>query len=217
MSRLDLKTDYFGELARVTCSGRIAVGPETEQLDAVLQKLMREVETIDLDLEGVNFLDSSGIGVLVRNLIRAREQSKVLRLAALSPQVRKTLEITSVIGQFRSPQADTAQINPGLRVLFVHPSAEVRTFVTSLLKTRGAMVDSCASGYDARLLMSSGDVDVIVVCTESKTEVLTPSGASKVTLPADFFHRSGDEVAQALVAAIKGAIISTVPSSRGQQ
>jgi hypothetical protein len=65
--------------------------------------------------------------------------------------------------------------------------------------------------------MSSGDVDVIVVCTESKTEVLTRSGASKVTLPADFFQRSGDEVAQALVAAINGAIISTVPSSRGQQ
>lgn len=215
MSRLDLRTDYSGELARVTCSGRIAIGPETEQLDALLQRLFREVETIDLDLEDVSFLDSSGIGVLVRNLIRAREQSKVLRLAALSPQVRKTLEITSVIGQFRSPQPDSAQIKPGLRVLFVHPSAEIRTFVTSLLKTRGATVDSCASGYDARLLMSSGDVDVIVVCTESKTEVLTRSGASKVTLPADFFQRSGEEVAQALVSAIKGAMVSAAPSAGG--
>jgi anti-anti-sigma factor len=205
MSRLELRTDYSGELARVTCSGRITIGPETEQLDALLQRLLREVGTIDLDLEHVDFLDSSGIGVLVRNLIRAREQQKLLRLAALSPQVRKTLEITSVLGQFRSPDTVGAQIKPGLRVLFVHPSAEIRTFVSSLLKTRGASVSSCASGYDARLLMSADEVDVIVVCTESKTEVVTPSGGRTVTLPADFFQRSGEDVAQALVAAVSAA------------
>jgi anti-anti-sigma factor len=205
MSRLELRTDYSGELARVTCRGRVAMGPETQELDALLQRLLREVGTIDLDLEHVDFLDSSGIGVLVRNLIRAREQRKTMRLVALSPQARKTLEITSVLGQFRGRDSAGPEIKPGLRVLFVHPSAEVRTFVSSLLKSRGASVSSCARGYDARLLMTAGELDVVVACTETKTEVVTPAGGKMVTLPADFFQRIGEEVSEALLAAVSAA------------
>src|SRR4051812_32370639 len=125
MSQLQIKVVHQGPRASVTCAGRLAAGPECDELDALLQQLLRESGTIALDLAGVNFLDSSGIGVLVRNLVRASEQRKVLRLTELSDQVRKTLEITSLLGQFRVGDSAT-RIKSGLRILFVHPSSEIR-------------------------------------------------------------------------------------------
>src|SRR6266550_3125388 len=103
MSELTLKIECSGERAWVACSGRIVAGDPCAHLDASLQRLCREVEHVDLDLEQVTFLDSSGIGLLVRSLVRARKEAKTLRITAMSSRVRQTLELTNVISQFASP------------------------------------------------------------------------------------------------------------------
>lgn len=197
--QLELKTDYAGEKARLTCTGRVVAGPEADALDATLTKLVKEVGTIELDLAGVTFLDSSGIGVLVRNLVRARAERRVLRIAALSPQAQKTLEVTSVLGQFRPANSTPTQVKAGLRVLFVHPSAEVRTFVASLLKGRGAQAQTCASIYDARML-AGAETDLMIVSSEDDSAA--DNAKKTLRLERDFFARSGDEAAEALIAKI---------------
>ena len=50
-----------------------------------------------LDLGGVDFLDSTGLGVLLGGIKRLRAQEGGLALAGAEPQVRKVLEITRVI------------------------------------------------------------------------------------------------------------------------
>lgn len=47
-----------------------------------------------VDLEGVPFMDSSGLGVLVMGLKRARERDGDLALVRPQPQVRRLLSIT---------------------------------------------------------------------------------------------------------------------------
>ena len=50
-----------------------------------------------VDLAGVDFLDSTGLGVLLGGLKRVRAQSGALALARAEPQVRKVFEVTRVI------------------------------------------------------------------------------------------------------------------------
>jgi anti-anti-sigma factor len=190
--------------AQVICSGRIAYGGEAEELDSVLQELFKETGTVELDLAQVNFLDSSGIGVLVRNLVRARSQRKLLKLTELSDPVRKTLEVTNVLGQFRT-SAPPACVRRGLRVLFVHPSAEIRTFATALLQSRGAQVNTCASMYDARLIATAGETDLLIL--PAAMESSNGAGTLKVLqLDKDFFEASGEKAAEELVTKINAAV-----------
>ncbi|MFE6854904.1 STAS domain-containing protein [Streptomyces sp. NPDC057674] len=49
-----------------------------------------------LDLSGLDFMDSSGLNVLIRSVHRAREDGGDLYLAAPNPAVRRILEITGL-------------------------------------------------------------------------------------------------------------------------
>jgi len=203
MANLQHRVKMDRATAQVFCTGRIAYGGEAEELDAVLQRLFNEAGTVELDLGQVNFLDSSGIGVLVRNLVRARAQRKVLKLTELSEQVRKTLEVTNVLGQFRTAAPPTC-VRRGLKVLFVHPNAEIRTFASALLQSRGAQANTCASLYDARLLASAGETDLLIV----PAEVGSGNGAGSLKvlqLEKDFFEASGEKAAEELIVKINAA------------
>ena len=70
----------------VKVSGEIDMSSATKLIDAVLK-----ATPASLDLSGVTFIDSSGLHALIR-LRRARAE---LRIVALSPQVRRLLEITN--------------------------------------------------------------------------------------------------------------------------
>jgi anti-sigma B factor antagonist len=49
-----------------------------------------------IDLSGVSFIDSTGLGVLVRAETQAREAGKSLRLVVTQPQIMKLLELTGL-------------------------------------------------------------------------------------------------------------------------
>ena len=66
-------------------------------------ELARAVENgaaphIVVDLAGVTFLDSTGVGVLVGALKRAREADGALHFCNAQPRVRRVFEITGLIG-----------------------------------------------------------------------------------------------------------------------
>lgn len=202
MSKLSISTSYAGNSARVTCSGRIVIGPEVDEFAEAISRLVREVDVIELDLSEVTFLDSSGIGALVRALVRTRVEGKSLRFAAVSEPVRKTLEITNLLPQFATTDHRKA-LPDGLRVLFVHPTPAVRVFVDSLLRQRGAYAETCASAYDARMLADPARFDVVVVCAEMDTASFP--GLKMLKLERDFFNARAEEAGDALLARLHSA------------
>jgi len=206
MSDLILKIEYAGNTARLECSGRIVAGTPCAELDAALQQLCHEVAHIELDCAQVTFLDSSGIGVLVRNLVRARNQNKVLRLASMSARVRQTLELTNIISQFGAPKAASSNALTGLRILFADPSAEVRTFAGALLKDRGAHAETCASVYDVKLLASKTRIDLVIVPAEFDCSALPAASARLLQLKKGIFGGSAEEAAESLMEQISSAV-----------
>ncbi len=65
--------------------------------------------SVIVDLAALEYIDSSGLGILVRALKRARECCSDLSLAAPQPQVRRILDITGLTSVFSVyPSAEAA-------------------------------------------------------------------------------------------------------------
>jgi len=67
-----------------------------------LQKLIEEgAVSLILNLEAVDFLDSSGLGVVVAGLRKIKENKGEIKLAGLRPEVRSIFDITRVTRLFQ--------------------------------------------------------------------------------------------------------------------
>jgi anti-sigma B factor antagonist len=96
------------ELEVTTVDGGVVVCSVVGELDVasaptLRQELVRAVSEADgpprivVDLAGVDFLDSTGLGVLLGGLKRVRARDGALALARAEAQVRKVFEVTRVI------------------------------------------------------------------------------------------------------------------------
>lgn len=95
-----VSTTYDGSLAVLTCEGRIVLGGSSldKDVNGVLEQGARQIV---VDLAGVNYIDSSGIGQLVSAYTMTRNSGGDLVLAALQKKVRDLLTITKLITVFR--------------------------------------------------------------------------------------------------------------------
>ena len=91
---LSIQHRRVGDITVLTCSGRIAEGPEAAHLDARVTDILMHEPFIVLNLADVNFLDSSGLGLLVRLLARSQRANGGLKLCALPARVSEILRIT---------------------------------------------------------------------------------------------------------------------------
>ena len=71
--RLTLNTREVGRVTIVHCTGRIVAGAESEALRAHATWLLRDHRSLVLHLGDVEFVDSSGLGTLVRILTGTRQ------------------------------------------------------------------------------------------------------------------------------------------------
>ena len=84
-----------GDTSVVTLSGEVDMNAEDELADVLLGEIRRPgTRTVQVDLEGVEFLDSSAINVLVRAYNEACETGRRLRVAGAHQTPLKVLEMT---------------------------------------------------------------------------------------------------------------------------
>jgi len=68
-----------------------------ETVSAFLQETRAiDADKLVLDMGGVSFLDSAGVGALVQLFVHRRGQSKTLALAALTPQGKAVLQVAGL-------------------------------------------------------------------------------------------------------------------------
>lgn len=78
-------------------TGRIAIGRDSQQIEWKTADLIRDNKTrVIFDLAGVDFLDSTGIGIIVMCAGKLKDAGGHLRLAAASGVVNNTLRLTSI-------------------------------------------------------------------------------------------------------------------------
>ncbi len=82
-------------------SGRITLGEGSVQLrDAVRDLIGKGQKHILLNLEQVNYIDSSGLGELVSAYTTARNQEATLKLLKLTKKVHDLLQLTKLYTVF---------------------------------------------------------------------------------------------------------------------
>ena len=74
--------------------GRITLGPETESLRHRIKSAGDSHKCIVLDLAGVDYIDSAGLGTLVAGAASVRRAGGELKLANLTARVRDLMQIT---------------------------------------------------------------------------------------------------------------------------
>jgi anti-anti-sigma factor len=110
MSGLDISVAHIGSECVIRVSGEIDV-ENAEDLASVgvLTVSSTEAGYLVIDLDGVPFMDSAGLGALVRIRNAARRASRGVVLRGLRPRVVKVIKITGVAGLFtiEPPEEDT--------------------------------------------------------------------------------------------------------------
>ncbi len=93
---LDIETSETGDGASMALAGRF----DAHEADSVLSGLNRLLDNgariVGLDLQQVEFIDSTGLAVLTKVMKRARELGGDLVLVAPSTPVRVILELTAL-------------------------------------------------------------------------------------------------------------------------
>jgi anti-sigma B factor antagonist len=84
----------------VDCSGRIVFGEETIELRETVKKLIAQNGRIILNLAGVNYIDSGGLGTLVALYTSARSAGGSIKLANLTERVGDLLQVTKLLTVF---------------------------------------------------------------------------------------------------------------------
>ena len=93
---LNLDISRSKDIAVVRCRGKIVFGEEADELRRVILGLLKETRRIVLNLAWLDYIDSSGVGVLVASLISGRNRGAEIKLAALGPRVRYVLTTAKV-------------------------------------------------------------------------------------------------------------------------
>jgi len=78
-------------------TGSIRIGPNCQEIEQAVEEIIHRHETRAIfDLSGVTFIDSSGIGTLVRCLAKLKKLGGTLRLTGVKGMVKGVLELTQI-------------------------------------------------------------------------------------------------------------------------
>ncbi len=100
MFNVDLSVDDFEGYAVVALCGELDLLDASDVASHLIAAVAAYGPSIIVDLAGLKFIDSCGLGVLVRVLRWTRESGGDLSLAAPQRQVRQVLRITGLIDVF---------------------------------------------------------------------------------------------------------------------
>ncbi|HTO89484.1 MAG TPA: STAS domain-containing protein [Thermoanaerobaculia bacterium] len=98
---MEITTREDGRVTILTVSGDLVIGEPESAFKKTVTRLLEEGRVYLLvDLKEVSFLDSSGLGALVRALTNSQKEGGQTKLLNAGPQVRKLLEMTKLDSVF---------------------------------------------------------------------------------------------------------------------
>ncbi|HYM07506.1 MAG TPA: anti-sigma factor antagonist [Terriglobales bacterium] len=220
---LTMNSRPVGEVMIVQCNGRIVAGSEVFSLQAHIGDILPNHGDVVLQLERVEFVDSSGLGALVRLGSTARAKGGDIKLCGVQPRLRKTLEMTSLLGMFEIYESEAEAIiaaymgsryskekssSTQFRVLCVYDSPNVSTFLREVLCHAGYNVLTTGNLLDAKILLKATKAKLVILGAKMQSlhgnsakklfEEIDPS-VSLLVLDADFEKQDpGESVAHLL-------------------
>jgi anti-sigma B factor antagonist len=98
---MELETRDDGGVTIITVRGDLVIGDAETTFKKTVTRLIEEGRVnLLVDLSSVGFLDSSGLGALVRALTNTQKEGGQTKLLNAGPQIRKLLQMTKLDSVF---------------------------------------------------------------------------------------------------------------------
>jgi anti-sigma B factor antagonist len=226
--QLTLESQKIEDVAVIRCAGRIVTGEEVASLSRELERLMQTSKKIVLQLAGVNFIDSVGVGALVRMLGVLRNQRGDLRLCQVSPFVLKVLQATNLDRIFRPsatekeaieafaawpPSPEELSSASKTRIVCIDTSNDLLAYLRALLQRSGYETFTTRYLTDALTLVRAAKASVVICApgihnNEGAMEDFrrSASGVPVLALPPDFATSEASQAGRDLVSRIQSMV-----------
>ena len=101
MAELELKERQAGDVTILDLNGEVRIGQGSISLRDSIRKLADEgKKKVLLNLAGVKYMDSSGVGELIANYTTIKRQGGQLKLLNLTDRIQNLLVITKLLTVF---------------------------------------------------------------------------------------------------------------------
>jgi anti-sigma B factor antagonist len=98
-SSLKLQVSTQEGATLVVCSGRLTMGAAAN-FKSHVKGLVREAQRVVVDLNGVEYMDSSGLGAIVGVYVSAKAAHCELQLINFNKQIRQIFGLTNLLSLF---------------------------------------------------------------------------------------------------------------------
>ncbi len=233
---LSLQNRRIGDVIVVACAGRIVAGDEASQLEKHLFALLPDNPFLILNLHDIHYVDSGGVGLLVRLLNRARTARGDLKLCDVSERVREVLKITRLdrvfavhasepeaIAGFLHQAPATADSNRlEFDILYVDPSPDVLAYSGEVLKQAGYSVMAFDNLPDALMLLKGSRPKLVVMAAELRSSRGTwtadkfnalANQASVIELPSDMGRKDAADAGSRLLDQVRAVLGARAPGA----
>jgi anti-anti-sigma factor len=226
---LTYESRHLGDIRVVMCRGSIAEGTELAALQQYVDDSLRETPYIVADVGAVDFIDSCGVGFLVRLHTKAQRAGGGLKLCALPARIAEILRVTHVATIFgiygtqteaiaacyeAAPSSGSlVPIQPD--VLCVDGSPNVLAYVRELLKGAGFGVLTVTNIPDALVLSTATRPKLVIISaalrSSSAAQAFTsssegPRTPSVIELPHGFSKDEAGHAARDLLERVRSAM-----------
>jgi anti-sigma B factor antagonist len=225
---LSIDSHRAGEITVLTCRGRIVEGAESATLQKHVDDLIAESPYIILHLGGVDFIDSSGLGLLVRCLIRLESLHGLIRVCAPSSRIAEAFRVTGLTTLFKVFESEADAIagfydlptgpratGADASILCVEQSSDVLAYVGQVLRQAGFVVITTTNLPDALTLLTATRPKVVVISAALRAQRETAAGQSfnnqagalrVVELPAGFGGQDAAAAGRELLERVRGTM-----------
>jgi len=180
--QLTLQSRTMDDVVVIRCRGRIVAGTEAEALQLELERQTQipgtnllTVKWVVLQLAEVDYIDSSGLGTLVRMFSALQAAGGGLRLCQVSPLVLKVLQVTKLLSIlpthsseeeaieafYRRPPHESIALSR-TRIVCIDTSRDLLAYVRALLTSAGYEVHTASNLADAKSLVSAIKPKVVI-------------------------------------------------------
>jgi anti-sigma B factor antagonist len=164
---LTLNTREVGRVTIVRCGGRIVAGADTDSLRMHIEHLFLDRKAIVLHLGEVDFVDSSGLGTMVRMLTKSRQLRGDVKLCNVPEPIHNVLKMTHLVKLFDTHESEEKAVaafyhlsgawekfkTTGPSILCIDSSADVLAYLRELLRRAGYVAYTTNNLHDSLILM----------------------------------------------------------------
>lgn len=231
-----------GDVSVVRCSGRLIEGTESAALLQIVEDALLVSKRVVLQLGEIQYIDSGGLGLLVRVVTKTQTAGGQIKLCAVAPKVAEVIRVTrleSVFAMYATEEDAIAAFfeppkSPGgsfsfavANILCVARSADVLSYTGEVLRQAGYALFTVDNVTDALTLLKVTRPKLVITTREFRGNRGTPDAeafnrlldtTTVVELSPEFSKADAGAAARALLdrvrATVGGADTAAAPAGR---